>query len=232
MKIPVTGTLAEIQTQVMQLIHEIYLLKAKDVGLFVGEPASVWEEREFSSSIQFHLTSAEPGTSPRARGVQRVQITLPAVDINKLTYKKLRDVVGGSKGYKYGNWLAVVRWENLKTPTLVFASTKKEATEIADNFINICTLKPLKYSVNEYKPVGERKSGKSLVKRNVRVYPSSCVIQVFKPSNLDEEGRPTSNGRVQMLAKKINIAGDKAKDDYQEAIDLAKRFRKNDKAFN
>lgn len=232
MKIPVTGTLAEIQTQTMRIIHDLYLLKTKDMGLFVGEPASVWEERKFASSVQFFLTSAEPGTSPNARGVQRVQITLPAVDINKLTYKKLRDVVGGSKGYKYGNWTAVVRWENTKTPTVIFANTKKEASEIANNFIELCTLDPIKYSVTEYNPVGERKKGKSLVKRNVRVYPSRCVIQVFKPSNLDEEGRPTSNGRVQMLAKRINIAGDKAKDDYQEAIDLAKRFKKNDKAFN
>ena len=234
---PIVGSIDTVQQNAGMLVNMEALIRRKDIGLIVGAPASEWESKFFSSSLDWLCSSSnDPPTSPYRRdslGRHAVlaQPSLPQFDVSKVTWRQLKNAVGGSNGWIYGDWSCKLTWNN-GSNTTVYASTKKGADEVATAINNICTLPLLQKTFTEFGEEGERKTGGVLKKRRVRVYPTWVDLKISKPAKRDEKGKATRHGRKGLLNIRIPLYTEDEPPQFKEAKDLAKVFKKlGDKAF-
>lgn len=210
----VSGTTSMVVIQVHTLMNQWLMMRDKDVGQIIGQPLDEHLRlypKKFASARFWLTTSKQPPfrpTSQKLNGKKKpfrdAIITVPFVDVSKLSYEGLRSCCGGEQGLSIGYWACV---SSIGTTNLA-ASTKmvvrgvdfELACKNAQNFLNLVSetclvesFRPVKLVTSE---AGDRSRNQYETFRNFKVYPAKVTLTFpsQQTNSRDETGRKVRTG--------------------------------------
>ncbi|MEM9539954.1 MAG: hypothetical protein AAGA60_10705 [Cyanobacteria bacterium P01_E01_bin.42] len=238
MRFLVKGNPDQIKAELLHFRNVWELMREKDVGQIIGEPAGDYLRRKpvpLSLNIFLSGKSKPLSRGRKAKGDKteenpnkRVQIKILNPKKSNLEWDKIKTAVGGKNGYLWGRFRAQgnLLFEEGIGKIVVYGSTESGAERRLKALANLSDGELQTISVTEEKKFGVRIKGQKQFKETVRIYPHYFTIinqQQFISNIERDRGRQYIDGK-QYLVKdaKIPLWHEKepsyAKDKIQELL--------------
>lgn len=213
------GTPIELMSQLTLLQNWRMMLsnKLEGVGNFVGYPIDEYlrAKPRQELTIQIILTTHKepPFYKKSDKWYSKRQVTIPAVDKSKITYKALRDACGGKSGQDWGEWTArayVSLDERSKGLHQIVSGgdTQEKAKANLEKFLQFtrCKIRGITYHQIDYTKGDRAKDPDRRQYNSFEVYPAWATVLNTKLVQLDDarrDGKKTLSGKL--LSKKNKL---------------------------
>lgn len=181
-----------LKPQIVSTIANHQLIANRDVGQIVGYDAAenVRAKPQLRRIVIKLHNFQEPPFIRNGQRRQPVSIKIPDVPRSNMDWQKIRTVLGDTKGYTWGRFLATLELDNGRQ-LQVYGGSENEAEKIAYSCATLSSANVLSCNVSEQKKSGVRLAKPQLQKESCIVYPSFVTIFVYKR---DTEGRTNREG--------------------------------------
>lgn len=207
------GTPIELMTQISFFMNLHLMLKGMDLGVWLGYPADEYlrlkPKTDFTLRIILTTYKKPPYYQIGTRWYSKRQVTIPCVDITKLTYNNIRSACGGAGGQDWGEWSArayVSLHDEAKSMHQMVAGGNSEEKAKANLekflFLTRCTVRGMSTTKIDYSKGDRSKDPDKAKYLSFNVYPAWMTILNSKLVGLDDarkDGKKTLSGR--MLSK-------------------------------
>jgi hypothetical protein len=214
-KIIIAGPAELIKPTIVQTLAQHQLLEERDLGMWVGEPLrEALIAPPISIQIRVILTDLEGVWT----GAKRVQITIPDVRRERISWERLKAAVGGQNGYMWGPYRCKARLSGGNSMELYSAVEAEGVDRLAElayftnqEILGITTVRELRE--------GKRKTLDALYKKPTRIYPYGfTVINQQKVLN-EESGRAQMSGVYKNRKTSMILLHTNSKpDDFNQVI--------------
>lgn len=175
------------------------LIKNRDVGDIVAAPLPEYvKANDFDVKITIFLFPVKEPPFYK-QGYIRPWINIPDIKKSDITWSKIKNLVGGKNGYKWGRFRCTSNLDNGRQ-LAVYGGSEQIAENRIEQILEVITAKEVTRSVTEEKIKGKRKDGKPLFKPTTQVYPGYFTVVSSKKVS-DEFDKQFLEGNQKLVAK-------------------------------
>lgn len=175
------------------------LIKDRDVGDIVATPLPEYvKANDFDVKVTIFLFPVKQPPFYK-QGYVRPSINIPDIKRSNITWPKIKALIGGEKGYKWGRFRCTSNLNNGRQLAVYGGSEKIAETQI-EKILEVITAKEVTRSITEEKKKGMRKDGKPLFKPTTQVYPGYFTVISSKKVS-DEFDKQFLEGNQKLVSK-------------------------------
>lgn len=198
-KIRITSRRTLERDTISQILGIRELIKNRDVGDIVATPLPEYvKANDFDVKVTIFLFPVKEPPFYK-QGYVRPYINIPDIKRNNITWNKIKALVGGASGYKWGRFRCTSNLDNGRQ-LAVYGGTEQIAEARTEQILQVITAKEVTRSVTEEKKKGRRKDGKPLFKPTTQVYPGYFTVVSSKKVS-DEFDRQFLEGNQKLVSK-------------------------------
>ncbi len=220
-KIILAGNNAQLATAVSLIIGIRQLIVDQQIGNWIGYPEREYvlpRPLESKLVIQLYSVKLPPFRKRLDEKFQSATVSVPNVDRAKLDWKRIKDAVGGTKGYNYGRSICTVEYENGRQ-TQVYAATQKTAENVALRLSQLSSLSVRKVTVSTLQKTGVYAEGQPMNRDTINIYPGSFYVMRRKAVLLEEvTAINTKSGRFKERRETIPLFTEKQPENYNQLL--------------
>ena len=172
-RIILQGNEQELRAEITSLLAWKKLIQNYEIGHFVGYPIADWVQKT-NENIKLQVryeTNTQPPWRPNSRTwLPSPTYSIPNVATSKISWRTIKDAMGGKNGYDWGHW-RVAAMLNSKRTVYCFGNSAKEAEKRLEELLKLSNDKIEKITPSELK----LKNGKPRHQAR-KVYPAFFTV--------------------------------------------------------
>lgn len=228
-RIYISGPESLVRTVTNNALITHQLINNRDVGQIVGRDLPMALASQPQTKTLYLNLFWRPQQKPPYAPVQiggklkniNPSIQIPFINPSQLTWRKIKNAMGGVSGIKIGPWRAYGWLNGYKVE--FWGPSEAEAISNLKKIADLCDGELLSIGVSKKSPAKGRKNNIQYYQTPMVVYPSYGFI-VGRQKVLTEEGQPTIKGNVTREQERFELWLDNAEESVTQLFNYMKKF--------